>query len=394
MKNYQSLYCHFLAAHPDVQHFASHSHHYWPDVTMDAHMQYWKDSCQYVDNKWEYFFSTKVPLAQKLIAEVLHLSKPQQIVFAANTHELIYRVLSCFPRQKKIRVLTTDSEFFSFERQILRLEESGRAEVVRVPTLPLASLEERLGEEIHKQNYDFIFLSQVFFNSGVAIKGLATLLGAVRNPETVIMIDGYHGFMALPTDLRQLEDRIFYVAGSYKYAQGGEGCCFMWVPPGTQLRPEYTGWFAGFGQLENFEDKTDDENLFKVQYPNDGYRFAGSTMDYSALYRLISVLELFKREGLNVAVIHSQIQTLQQKFLLELEKQQHPILQNKNLLKKDLSHHGHFLTFQTKSVNDCNELVNSLKEHRIWTDSRGDRLRFGFGLYHDGRYNLTALKNL
>jgi selenocysteine lyase/cysteine desulfurase len=86
-----------------------------------------------------------VPQAQRLIADILNLSKPEQIVFAPNTHELCYRIFSCFPVNKKIRILTTDSEFYSFERQVVRFEESaGRVEVVRVATLPFHSLKSDL----------------------------------------------------------------------------------------------------------------------------------------------------------------------------------------------------------------------------------------------------------
>ena len=46
------------------------------------------------------------------------------------------------------------------------------------------------------------------------------------------MIDGYHGFMALPTDFAAIAGRAFYLAGGYKYAMAGEGVCFMHCPPG------------------------------------------------------------------------------------------------------------------------------------------------------------------
>lgn len=387
MKSYRDLYSRFLQAHSGVQHFASHSHHYWPDVTFEAHQQYWLDSCAYVDDKWDYFFSKKVPQAQRLIADILNLSKPEQIVFAPNTHELCYRIFSCFPVNKKIRILTTDSEFYSFERQVVRFEESaGRVEVVRVATLPFHSFEERFAEEIQKHCFDLIFVSQVFFNSGIAIKGLATLISQIQNPDTLMVIDGYHGFMAVPTDLRGLENRIFYLAGSYKYAQGGEGCCFMASPAGNSFRPEYTGWFAGFDSLANFDKQ--------VQYSDDGYRFAGSTMDFSALYRLIAALEKFKQEGLTVDLIHCYIQDLQKKFIQEVDGQDHMTVHSKNLLKKDLSYHGHFLTFQTESPEECSRITLALRKNKIWTDYRGNRLRFGFGLYHDSNYDLSALKKI
>ncbi len=41
---------------------------------------------------------------------------------------------------------------------------------------------------------------------------------------------------------------------------------------------------------------------------------------------------------------------------------------------------GQFLTFRTP---DANALSATLKLHRVITDARDDRLRFGFGPYHD-----------
>lgn len=383
MKDYRHLYSRFLGAHPGEQHFASHSHHYWPDVTLEAHIEYWQDSCQYVDKKWDYFFSQKIPKAQKLIAENLGFSKPSQIVFAPNTHELTSRILSCFPSSRKFRVLTTDSEFYSFERQISRLEEAEACEVVRVPTEPFTTFEARFCAEASQAEFDLVFFSEVFFNSGVAVQNTAALVSAVKNPECLVVVDGYHSFMALPTRWSALEKRVFYIAGSYKYAQGGEGCCFMWVPPDCALRPQNTGWFASFGTLASYDRK--------VQYSSDGFRFAGSTMDYSALYRLIAVLELFKEEGLRPENIHTQIQWLQSHFLKALTEQNHEVLNTKRLLVQSLSHHGHFLTFRCDSSEQCEKLSAALAHEKILTDYRGDRLRFGFGLYHDPDYKLEVL---
>ena len=63
------------------------------------------------------------------------------------------------------------------------------------------------------------------------------------------MIDGYHAFMARPVDLSAVAGRAFYLAGGYKYAMGGEGCCFLHSPPGWLPRPRDTGWYAAFGAL-------------------------------------------------------------------------------------------------------------------------------------------------
>lgn len=373
---YKHLYQRFLAAHPDQLHFACHSHHYWPDCTREAHLQYWDDAATYVDDKWGYFFSQKVPAAQKLIAEALNLSHPGQIVFAPNTHEFVFRLLSSLNWSKKRRVLTTDSEFYSFDRQINRLAEMSGLEVVKVPTEPFATFHARFEEALQDQGpWDLIFVSHVFFNSGYVTDFERLALKAPA--DSMFVIDGYHGFMAVPTDLAALHDRVFYLAGSYKYAQGGEGACFLYVPTGTRHRPFYTGWFAELSHLSDVGGE--------VGYPTDALQYAGSTMDFSGVYRLIATMETFKREGLTPLKIHEVIQKNQSLFLTELERAGHELINRGALLMENSQLHGHFLTFALPSTETTQHLVNAMKSRGLQTDSRGNRLRFGFGLYHDSQ---------
>lgn len=383
---YKKYYSLFLANHQNVQHFACHSHHYWPDITREAILEYWDDSAKYVDGKWEHIFTHKIPETQKLIADELHLSDYNQIVFAPNTHEFVYRLISSLPKNKKNKILSTDSEFHSFDRQINRSQEENYIECELVPTQPFDTFTSRFMAKIKSENYDMIFFSHVFFNSGMAIKSLEEIIDAVQSNDTIIVIDGYHSFMALPINLSKLEDRIFFLAGSYKYAQGGEGACFMVCPKSSRLRPEYTGWFA---ELENIEGHTKE-----VFYPNSALRFAGSTMDFTALYRLNSVLKLFKQIGLNAEKIHQYVQGLQRNFLAELAKQQHHYLTEKNILSVDYNHHGHFFAFALPSPEHAKKCHDELKKSGVLTDYRGSRLRFGFGLYHDGNYDLSGLKEI
>jgi hypothetical protein len=34
-------------------HFAAHSHHFWPDVSREAQLEYWDDCAKLSDEKWE-----------------------------------------------------------------------------------------------------------------------------------------------------------------------------------------------------------------------------------------------------------------------------------------------------------------------------------------------------
>ena len=380
---YRKYYSHFLAANPHIQHYASHSHHFWPDITRDAGIRYWDDSAKFIDDKWNHIFAEKIPSVQKLIAEVLNLSHPEQIVFAPNTHELVYRLLSCFDPRKKISILTTDSEFYSFDRQVNRLEEDDLISTEKISTQPFDDFETRFIKKITENHYDMIFLSHVFFNSGMAVRNLNKIVESVKETNTMIVIDGYHGFMALPTDLSVIEDRIFYIGGSYKYAQGGEGCCFLYSPPNSSERPLYTGWFAGFDSLASNGGNTD--------YSRNGYRFAGSTVDFSALYRLEAVLNLFKSEGLTIEIMHAHIQKLQKNFRDHLMVIDHHYLTEKNILSVDYNYHGHFLTFAMPGPEHAKALHDELRAINIWTDYRGSRLRFGFGIYQKECIDLRGL---
>jgi selenocysteine lyase/cysteine desulfurase len=385
---YQQFYQHFLKANPGKQHFACHSHHYWPDVTRGATLAYWDDSARFVDDKWELVFGEKVPAVQQHIARILKLPEPEQIVFAPNTHEFVMRLLSCFDWSTPLTVVTTDSEFHSFHRQINRLSELNTVNVIRVPTEPFASFPQRLAAAVAAQQTDLVFFSQVFFNSGVGIKDLPALVQALdKVTDAMIVVDGYHGFMAVPTDLTAIAQRIFYLAGSYKYAQGGEGCCFMAVPQSSEHRPIYTGWFAEFGELANAKQG-------QVQYANNGYRFAGATMDCSALYRVLAVFDLYQQQELTVEKVQAYIQNLQQAFLSILDEIEHPLLNRQHLVDKQNQLQGQFLTFRF-AAEDVARIAVALKQQGIMTDYRGDRLRFGFALYHNAAdYNLSCLKDI
>ncbi len=382
MSMYQHLYQQFLTARPNIQHFACHSHHYWPDVTRQAMLDYWDDTANMVDDKWEHIFANKLPATQLLIAKALNLNSPERIVFAPNTHELLYRIYSSFEPNKKLKILTTDSEFYSFQRQSERLEQAGLVELTRIATEPFSSFEQRFKEAANQQDFDWVFVSQVFFNSGYAIDDLTAFVKQLPQ-QPVITIDGYHGFFAIPTDLSELEHNVFYLAGSYKYAQGGEGACFAVVPDGN-FEPIYTGWFAEFGDLHQRKQG-------QVGYAQHGQQFAGATIDFTAMYRLNASLTLFEQEGLSVEVIHQYVEDCQQAFLQHIDDLKHPLLNRDNLLVPNKCH-GHFLTFKLDE-KEILTLVETLNENGIKTDFRGDRLRFGFAIYHNPtKYDLTCLR--
>jgi selenocysteine lyase/cysteine desulfurase len=372
--SYKAHFSRFLAADPERLHFAAHSHHYWPDVTLAAQEQCWLDAARLADRKWEIVFGKVIPEAQQHVARTLNLPDPATVTFGPNTHGFVLRLLSLFPPGRPIRVLTTNGEFHSFARQIRRLEEDGLAAVTEVPVEPVASFAGRFVASAAAGGHDLVFVSHVFFNSGHVVADLGAVCAAVPERETVIAIDGYHGFLAVPTDLPPIAGRVFYTAGGYKYAMAGEGACFLHVPPGYGLRPRDTGWFASFGTLETGDEGT-------VPYASGGARFLGATFDPVGLYRFNAVMGWLAGLGITVAAIHAHVHALQRAFVERLAAVRLPALHPGQLVVPiEAAERGHFLTFRTA---EAGRIHHRLLDANVVTDYRGDRLRFGFGLYHD-----------
>ena len=358
----------FLNARPGRLHFAAHSHHPWPDVSFEAHQRAWLQAAELIDLKWDTIFGDIIPETQRHIARILSLPDPASIAIAPNTHEFVMRLLSCI-RRRKVRVLTTDSEFHSLSRQLLRLESAGLAQVTRIEVEPFADFPQRMQAAIAESEYDLLYFSQVFFNSGYVIDDITALVNACPNDKALIAIDGYHAFMAMPTDLSAIAHRAFYIAGGYKYAMAGEGVCFMHCPPGRALRPTDTGWYAEFGALGH-------ERRGKVAYGLDGSRFMGATFDPSGLYRFNAVQRWVQIERVGPAEIREHVLELQQYFLRELDSLEHPHLNRITL--RTAPGQANFLCFRTPVAES---LSRAWMNDNIVTDCRADRLRIGFGIY-------------
>jgi selenocysteine lyase/cysteine desulfurase len=355
---------------------AAHSHHPWPDVSYDAQIAAWNEAAQLLDRKWNHIYDHVIPEAQGHIARQLNLPDPTTIAFGPNTHGFVLRLLSCLPAPA--RILTTDSEFMSFARQIARLEEDGLVTVTRVPVRPFGDFEARFAQAAADGTYDLVFFSQVFFDSGYAITDPAAIVRAVQRDETLIVIDGYHAFMARPTNVSSIAARVFYLAGGYKYAMAGEGVCFLHCPPGYGARPRDTGWFAGFSGLE--------AGGGSVSYPVDGSRFLGATFDLSGLYRFNAVQNWLFRENFSVPVMLGHVRTLEQHFLTAIAEGRHSI-SPAMLRVPDAERRGRFLAF---TAPNAAEIVARLAEQNIIADHRGDILRIGFGIYH-GEHDIVRL---
>jgi selenocysteine lyase/cysteine desulfurase len=354
---YKHLFQRALAAAPERLHFAAHSHHLWPDASYVGQLAAWEDGVRLADRKWERVMGEIWPAAQAHVAAELGLPDPGTLVFAPNTHTLLLAIASALPR-RPLRILASDGEFHSFRRQAARWEEAGTAIVERAPL-------DRIVERATAGGHDLIFVSQVQFGTGHVLGDIAALAALARPDGPWVVIDGYHGFMAMETDLSAVADRIFYLAGGYKYAMAGEGCAFLHAPPGFGARPEITGWYAEFEDLSLPPGS--------IGYAPDGRRFLGATFDPSGIYRFVAVRDMLRQEGLTTAGIAAHVDGLRAQLLAAL-----PI--EAELLNPDSP--ARFLALRSPNAQRWKA---ALEAKDVITDVRGDVLRIGFGLYQDMR---------
>ena len=371
--SFKPLFSRALSLAPDRLHFAAHSHHLWPDVSFEAQRAAWDDAARHADRKWDLVFGEVVPEAQAHVARELGLPSPDTLVFAPNTHDLLVRIVSGV-EGRPVRILSTDGEFHSFRRQAQRWEEAGQAVVERVPVEPFTDFADRFLAVAERGGHDLILVSQVFFRSGRIFDRLAELAALARPDGPWVVVDGYHGFMALPTDLSAVGDWLFYVAGGYKYAMAGEGVCFLNAPPGFCPRPVVTGWFAEFGDLEG--------PAGGVGYRTDGGRFWGATFDVSALYRFNAVRRMLDAEGLTTAIIAAHARALQSRFAEAVVSGRCAALGEAEILNPitDDAPRARFLALRHPQAATWRA---GLLERGVVTDVRDDVIRFGFGLYQD-----------
>ena len=339
-----------------------HSHQAWPDAARAGQDEAWADAAAHVDDKWARVFAVQGEL-RSYIAERIG-ARANELAFASSTHELVTRFLSALELRRRPHLVTTTGEFHSMNRQLRRLGEEG-VEVTWVEATPAETLAERLAAAV-RDTTAAVLVSSVLFETSTIVAGLDGLAARARACGARMLVDAYHAWHVVPFSLADLGgDDVFVVAGGYKYAQWGEGTCFLRVPPGHGLRPVYTGWFAGFAELEARHD-----HAHPVGYAEDGATaFAGSTFDPASFYRAVAVTRFARAQGMEPAALRA----------LSLRQTQR-IIDGAHALGLDVAtpvapvQRGGFVAIETPRAA---ELVTALRRDGIYTDARGARLRLG-----------------
>ncbi|MEM7676499.1 MAG: hypothetical protein AAF449_10895 [Myxococcota bacterium] len=342
----------------------AHSHQAWPDVSREGHMAAWDDAADLVDAKWSKVFRNILPEFQRRIANRLGFSRPLDIAVAPNTHELVYRLGSCFPYES--RVVTTDAEFHSLRRQLTRLTEDG-LELTTVAVRDGQNYAERFLEAVDRVQPHWVALSQVLYTTSRVLVDLPAVLTGLADRGVPALVDTYHSFNALPLDVDRWPGTVFVTGGGYKYVQAGEGACWMVLPADAErFRPRHTGWFANFGGLN--------EDAPKIEYGPQGQRFLGATFDPTALYRAVWTLRWMDEEGLTPDALREQSQRATALMIAMYDRFDLEKKGLKLLTPREPSLRGAFVTFETP---EAGRLYEALSLRGVRTDRRGSMLRFG-----------------
>jgi kynureninase len=357
-----------------------HSHQAWPDAGFEGQIEAWNDAAALVDDKWPRA-AEKAERVRRGFARLLG-DADGMIALGQNTHELVVRFLSALPLGERPRLVTTDGEFHTLRRQMDRLAEDGRLEIVKVSASPASSIAARLAAATNDRTAA-VLASSVLFGNGHIVPDLGTALEACRRAGAELLVDAYHHLNVVPFSLGGLGlAEAFVVGGGYKYCQLGEGNCFLRVPPGRDhLRPLLTGWYSEFSRLADYTTGA-------VPYGDGAARWAGATYDPTSHYRAARVFDFFEGEGLTPEILRAvsqrQIRLLAERFdALDLDPRS--VARDRATSLEALAG---FLALRTARAADFSRRLHA---RGVFTDTRGDLLRLGPAPYLADEQILEAI---
>jgi len=347
-----------------------HSHQAWPDEAFEAQQRAWLDAAEFVDQKWGHAAERAAEVRQGF-ARLLG-DDSANIALGQNTHELVVRLLSALPLSERRRIVTTDAEFHSVRRQLDRVAEDGFLEIVRVPARPGDTLVERLAKRIDDRTA-CVIVSSVLYETAEIVPDLHAVARACASVGAELLVDAYHHLNVVPFDLAAmgLADA-FVTGGGYKYCQLGEGNAFLRVPPGREMRPVLTGWFAEFAARA-------DRRAGPVCYGSGADAFAGATYDPTSHYRAAAVFRFHAEQELTP----DRLRNMNRRQVARLKSGIEALGVDARRLRIEAmpeQRRGGFLAVRTPRAAD---IVSALRARSVFVDARGDILRIGPAPYLD-----------
>lgn len=341
---------------------SGHSHQAWPDVARDAMIEAFDDAALLVDDKWYHAVFPRMKSVGSKILTRLGFADTDAITFGKSTHELVTRLLSCFPLSSRPTIVTTTGEFHSLHRQLSRLSEEG-LRVVWVDANDRSTLADRLLEAI-VPGVSLVAVSAVLFEDAFVLPRLGEIVDKAVSLGAIPLVDAYHAFNVVPIEWGPAHGKLFVTAGGYKYAEFGEGICFLRVPADSTLRPVDTGWFADFSALER-------ERTGRIDYGPGGDRFSGATFDPTPFYRADAVLRHFDSFGLTIERLRTISLRQTGRIISALEEAG---LGERIVTPRAEERRGGFIALRCPNAST---VVGRLRGRGVFADSRRDILRLG-----------------
>jgi kynureninase len=341
-----------------------HSHQAWPDEAFEAQQRAWLDAAEFVDQKWAHAAERAAEVRQGFARLLGDASA--NIALGQNTHEMVIRLLSALPLDQRRRIVTTDAEFHSVRRQLDRLAEDGLLDIVRVQARPVDTLVDRFKKAIDDQTACAV-VSSVLYESAEIVPDLDAVARACAGVGAELLVDAYHHLNVVPFDIAGMGlANAFVTGGGYKYCQLGEGNAFLRVPPGRQMRPVLTGWFAEFASRG-------DRSAGAVYYGSGADAFAGATYDPTSHYRAAAVFRFHTHQELTP----DRLRSINRRQVARLKSGVEALGADTRRLKVEAvpeERRAGFLAVRTPHAVD---IVSALRTRGVFIDARGDILRIG-----------------
>lgn len=359
----QPHYSHFNVANRLL--FTGHSHQAWPDVAFDGVREYMQIVADQVDTKWSAAFEKMEVLRTYL--RNYYDDPTGKYCREQNTHVLMISWLSALDLKNRPKIITTNGEFHSMYRQLRRYQEEGY-DIVFLPHEDDDQLLSSIKEEMDDRTAA-VMLSRVYFETSEINTKLSEIAAATKKAGVPLLIDDYHGTNVVPLSITEEGlEHCYMLIGGYKYLQWGEANCFLRYPADCALRPAVTGWFASF---ETLDEPRDDK---PVSFDKGDQKFASGTYDPISQFRAAAVADFFQKMGLSPEVLRQQYSD-QLAYLREIFDEQSfspDLIQHAN--KRPIVESGGFMALKSTHAR---EIRAQLLEKGVFTDARGDIIRFG-----------------
>jgi kynureninase len=225
------------------------------------------------------------------------------------------------------------------------------------------TLADRLLEAI-VPGVSMVAFSAVLFEDAYVLPRLGEIAQRAISVGAHPLVDAYHAFNVVPLDWGAAKDKLFVTAGGYKYAEFGEGICFLRAPSDSALRPLDTGWFADFSALEG-------ERTGRIEYGPKGDRFSGATFDPTPFYRADAVLRHWDQFGLTPQRLRTISLAQTRRIIAALDEAG---LGKDIVTARDDDRRGGFIAVRSPHASS---VATRLRARGVFVDSRRDLVRIG-----------------